>query len=117
MYFKKLLGERCYLSPLNLQDYEIYTKWINDIDVSLGVTFVSVLMTPEQEKEILEKLSRVEYNFAIVELKKMSSSATLVLPISTLSTILPRWEYSLVTRIIGERLWSRSHRIIAGFWL
>lgn len=70
MYFKKLLGEKCYLSPLNLQDYEIYTKWINDIDVSLGVTFASVLMTPEQEKEILEKLSRAEYNFAIVELKK-----------------------------------------------
>ena len=70
MYFKKLLGEKCYLSPLNLQDYEIYTKWINDIDVSLGVTFASVLMTPEQEKEILKKLSRAEYNFAIVELKK-----------------------------------------------
>jgi RimJ/RimL family protein N-acetyltransferase len=70
MYFKKMLGERCCLSPLNPQDYEIYTRWVNDIDVSLGVTFASVLVTPEQEKEILEKLSQAEYNFAIVELKK-----------------------------------------------
>jgi RimJ/RimL family protein N-acetyltransferase len=70
MYFKKMLGERCSLSPLNPQDYEIYTRWVNDIDVSLGVTFASALVTPEQEKEILEKLSQAEYNFAIVELKK-----------------------------------------------
>ncbi|NLJ49307.1 MAG: hypothetical protein GX428_06955 [Candidatus Atribacteria bacterium] len=43
MYFKKLLGEKCYLSPLNPQDYEIYARWVNDIDVSLGVNLANTL--------------------------------------------------------------------------
>jgi RimJ/RimL family protein N-acetyltransferase len=69
MYYQKLLGEKCYLSPINLEDYKTYTRWVNDMDVALGVTFVQSLVTPEQEKEILEKLTQAEYNFAIVELK------------------------------------------------
>jgi RimJ/RimL family protein N-acetyltransferase len=32
-YHKKISGERIYLSPLNLDDVEIYTKWLNDLGV------------------------------------------------------------------------------------
>lgn len=69
MYYKKLLGEKCCLSPIDSNDYEIYTKWVNDMEATIGVTFAQSLITPEQEKEALEKLATSEYTFAIVDLK------------------------------------------------
>ncbi len=30
-YFKKIAGERVYLSPINVEDAEKYTEWINDL--------------------------------------------------------------------------------------
>jgi hypothetical protein len=29
-YFKKMTGDKVYLSPVNVDDYEKYTKWVND---------------------------------------------------------------------------------------
>ena len=31
-YFKKLLGDRIYLSPRNSQDIEQFTEWLNDFE-------------------------------------------------------------------------------------
>lgn len=39
MYFKKMVGKKCYLSVINLEDYEKYTKWINDMEVAIGMIF------------------------------------------------------------------------------
>ena len=33
-YFKKLPGERIYLSPMCADNAELYTKWLNDYTVS-----------------------------------------------------------------------------------
>ena len=33
MYFKKLIGKKCYLSPINVNDAEIFTEWLNDMEV------------------------------------------------------------------------------------
>ena len=33
-YFKKLVGEKIYLSPPNEEDIEIYTKWLNDFNTT-----------------------------------------------------------------------------------
>ena len=33
MYFKKLVGEKCYLSPIDVNDAEKFTEWLNDLDV------------------------------------------------------------------------------------
>ena len=30
-YFKKLVGEKIYLSPRSTEDAEIFTEWMNDI--------------------------------------------------------------------------------------
>lgn len=68
MYYKKLIGEKCYLSPIDIEDYEKYTKWVNDMEVAAGMLFASKIITPSKEKEVLEKLSS-DYNFAIVDLK------------------------------------------------
>jgi len=33
MYFKKLIGEKCYLSPIYVNDAEKFTEWLNDMEV------------------------------------------------------------------------------------
>ncbi|WP_434641789.1 GNAT family protein [Thermoanaerobacterium thermosaccharolyticum] len=68
MYYKKLIGEKCYLSPMNVDDYEKYTEWVNDMEVAAGMLFASKMITSSKEKEIVETLSK-EYNFAIVDIK------------------------------------------------
>ena len=30
-YFKKLVGERIYLSPINIEDAEKYVGWMSDL--------------------------------------------------------------------------------------
>lgn len=67
MYYKKMIGNKCYLSPINVEDYEKYTEWVNDMEVGVGVTFSSSLITEEKERELLEELARSECNFAIID--------------------------------------------------
>ncbi|WP_373599138.1 GNAT family N-acetyltransferase [Paraclostridium bifermentans] len=66
MYFKKLIGEKVYLSPIDKNDYLKYTEWINDMDVAIGMTFASMLIDEETEKSVLERLSKAPFNFAII---------------------------------------------------
>lgn len=63
-YFKKLIGENIYLSPINKEDYEKYTEWINDLDISLKLGNAHQIYTLKKEQEILEEIS--ENSFAII---------------------------------------------------
>ena len=36
-YFKKFVGKRIYLSPMNIEDAETYVKWLNDFNVTNGL--------------------------------------------------------------------------------
>lgn len=36
-YFKKIVGEKVYLSPINVEDVEKYTKWVNDLEISINL--------------------------------------------------------------------------------
>jgi len=68
-YYKKLIGDSIYLSPMNPDDAEIYTKWINDLEISTPLGNASNIYSLEKEREALERLSKEKYNFAIVELE------------------------------------------------
>ena len=35
-YFKKIVGERIYLSPRNSEDVELFSVWVCDFGVSMG---------------------------------------------------------------------------------
>lgn len=70
MYFKKLIGENLYLSPINLEDCNKYTKWLNDMEVSIGLNAVIKLIDEDTEIISLERLKKSDYNFAIIDLKK-----------------------------------------------
>ncbi len=63
-YFKKIKGDNIYLSPINKEDYEKYTEWINDIEISLNLGTAHQIYTLQKEKEFLENIS--ENSFAII---------------------------------------------------
>ncbi len=69
-YFKKLVGKKVYLSPMSLDDAEIYAKWLNDFEVTDGLGSSSRITTVEMEKDWLDSvLKKGEYNFAIIDLE------------------------------------------------
>ena len=65
-YFKKISGNRIYLSPINADDVEIYTKWLNDPAVSINLGSYSKLISLHNERSFLEKLALEGHNYAIV---------------------------------------------------
>ena len=69
-YFKKLVGERIYLSPRNVEDVEIFTEWMNDFFVTdyTGRSYQTV--TLQEEKEHLEKRAINKSVFAIIDSEK-----------------------------------------------
>jgi RimJ/RimL family protein N-acetyltransferase len=68
-YFKKMTGDKVYLSPVNVDDYEKYTKWVNDLETGINVGFAPQIISKGKEKESLEQLAADNNNFAIIENK------------------------------------------------
>lgn len=65
-YFKKLEGRNVFLSPINPEDLEVYTKWMNDISICINLGNASTNYSLQRENEMLEKLSKDDHNFAMV---------------------------------------------------
>jgi len=66
-YFEKIPGERLYLSPMNVDDAEIYTKWLNDREVSIWIGQHSNVVSIPAERKWLENATTGDgHNFAIV---------------------------------------------------
>lgn len=66
MYFKKMSGERCYLSPIDLDDAPKYAAWLNDPEVTEGLSLAAAVVTLSGEREALARLAK-EHNYAIVD--------------------------------------------------
>lgn len=67
-YYKKLLGERVYLSPVNTDDVEKYTKWMNDFEVTDYIGRSSALLTlPAEQAFINSMVESRNYLFSIVK--------------------------------------------------
>lgn len=68
-YYKKLIGDRIYLSPLNIEDAEKYVEWLCDFRTTDGLGSSSKLMAIENEKEwIMNAMKSNDFIFAIVDL-------------------------------------------------
>lgn len=67
-YFKKLLGDRIYLSPRNSEDIEKFTEWLNDFDVTDYLGRSGAIVTLDGEKQYLENISNNGVYFVIVTL-------------------------------------------------
>lgn len=68
-YFKKIVGDRIYLSPRNSEDVEIFTKWLNDFQVTDYTNRSGQLVTLDGEKKYLEQIQTDGACFAIVTLE------------------------------------------------
>lgn len=67
MYYKKYESERLYLSPMNVEDYQIYTKWINDETLSRGLGNFKLNITEMGERNWIEDVCKNgEHHFSIV---------------------------------------------------
>ena len=66
-YFKRLEGERIYLSPMNPDDAEIYTKWLNDPKITQYLSIHNAQVSLFGEREYLEEYSKKEFHFGIVK--------------------------------------------------
>ena len=67
-YFKKLVGERIYLSPRNSEDLERFTEWLNDFEITDYLGRSGMLVSLDGEKQYLEKNNNPEASFVIVTL-------------------------------------------------
>lgn len=64
-YFKKIEGERLYLSPMNIEDIDVYTKWMNDKEVTENLGIYSKVTSLMSEEKWFQKNGN-GYDFAIV---------------------------------------------------
>jgi RimJ/RimL family protein N-acetyltransferase len=70
-YFRKIVGEKCYLSPVNPEDFEEYTEWLNDPEIYENLQVQPSIISLYKEKDILEKMAKSNDTvFAIVDLKE-----------------------------------------------
>ena len=67
-YFKKLVGEKIYLSPRNTNEIEKFTEWLNDFDTTDYIGRSANIMTLDAEKKYFEENINKNYNFFIVTL-------------------------------------------------
>lgn len=64
---KKLVGERCYLSPVDTSYTEIVAKWSNDIDIAIRTGDISDMITYDVQREYLNNMNNSRgYAFYIV---------------------------------------------------
>ena len=70
MHFKKLIGEKCYLSPCSVEDAEKWAEWDNDLEVGLPLGDEAYTLYPlEKMKEILNDVIKHQSRiFSIVDL-------------------------------------------------
>ncbi len=84
-YHKKLVGEKCYLSPLSCDDVEIFTEWLNDLEVVKYLSLVRNPITQKKEKNILEEMALNHHAFAIID--KQLNKIVGVIGLENLDTI------------------------------
>lgn len=65
-YFRQLIGEKCYLSPIDKQDAEAYCRWLNDLHISRYLD-ASLSLVPETEMHAIDMLRPQNKIFGIVD--------------------------------------------------
>ncbi len=65
-YYKKIKGERIYLSPINVEDAPLYSEWINDMTVTVKIGRPSLTVSVEQERQALDGMIKEGNCFAII---------------------------------------------------
>ena len=68
MYFKKIIGTKCYLSPIDENDAEKFTEWLNDTEVTQYLAAMQTqVINVKNEKEILERIAK-KHTYSIIDM-------------------------------------------------
>lgn len=62
---QKLIGEKCFLSPMSPDDAETYARWLNDMEVAHYLTLATGVINIENERKLVAELSD-NHNYGIV---------------------------------------------------
>jgi RimJ/RimL family protein N-acetyltransferase len=70
-HYKKLVGEKCYLSPCAPEDAEAWARWHNDLQVSLplGDEAYTPFPLPKSEEAVASIIRDQDHVFSIVDLE------------------------------------------------
>ena len=68
MHFKKFVGEKCYLSPIDVDDLGIYAEWFNDMEILMNLQIYSELTSLDMENRFLENFTKEPF-YSIVNLE------------------------------------------------
>ena len=67
MYFKKLVGKKCYLSPMDVNDGEKIAEWFNDLEVTVNLTLYSDATTVDAGKGFVNNFSK-NHTYSIIDI-------------------------------------------------
>lgn len=63
-----IVGEKVYLSPINLEDANQYAEWLSDIDIAKYLDQFTKIHNEINEAEWIKSLGKNgDYNFAIID--------------------------------------------------
>lgn len=104
--YRKLVGEKCYLAPLDTSEADIVAKWSNDMEMSIKTGDISDIITYNHQKDYLEGMNGPSgYAFYIVE-----KSTDKVIGIARLMRINFIYRNAVMGMFIGEKS-NRNHGI------
>jgi RimJ/RimL family protein N-acetyltransferase len=63
-----MIGQKCFLSPIDENDAEKFTEWLNDLEVTVNLQLYQCVINVENEKAFLSNLSR-DHNYSIIDMK------------------------------------------------
>jgi RimJ/RimL family protein N-acetyltransferase len=64
-YFPKLVGERCYLSPMSEEDAAQYATWLNDLEIARYLTVAVQTIALPGEREYLRAHGK-DHSYSVV---------------------------------------------------
>ena len=65
-HYKRLVGEKVYLSPISTEDMDLFMKWVNDPEIGYTTTFHPRVISLTQERDFVDSLARNGNTFSIV---------------------------------------------------
>ena len=71
-YYKKLVGQKCYLSPCSIDDAEKWTEWFNDLEVSLplGDEAYTPFSFEKCQEDVRNVIQNQDHVFNIVDVEQ-----------------------------------------------
>ena len=61
MYFEKMIGEKCYLSPIDIDDAPKYAEWLNSEEVFRFLLAGPNVISQESEDEIYMDIVKEDF--------------------------------------------------------